>query len=154
MSHYFFDSSAIVKRYVAETGTKWVRSITNRNSENFILVAHITQAEIVSGLMRRKREGAIEERIARMARLRVDLHFSREYRVIGLTKEIVQRAENLLELYALRTYDAIQLASALETDKRLVAMDLPQIIFVSADNFLLNIALQEKLATDNPNTRP
>jgi hypothetical protein len=27
---YFVDSSALVKRYVVETGTAWVRSITRR----------------------------------------------------------------------------------------------------------------------------
>lgn len=27
MSHFYFDSSALVKRYVVETGTSWVNSL-------------------------------------------------------------------------------------------------------------------------------
>jgi hypothetical protein len=42
MTHYFLDSSALIKRYVAETGTNWVRSIILPGSGNIIVVAHIT----------------------------------------------------------------------------------------------------------------
>jgi hypothetical protein len=33
---YFVDSSALVKRYVRETGTAWVRGITRRRSSTDI----------------------------------------------------------------------------------------------------------------------
>jgi predicted nucleic acid-binding protein len=154
MSHYFLDSSALIKRYVVEVGTKWVRSLTTRSAENIIIIAHITQAEVVSGAMRRKREGTITERTARATRLLVDRHASQEYRVVGLTRQIVQRAEDLLELYSLRAYDSIQLASALESNARLVAAGLSPITFLSADNRLLGVASTQGLATDDPNAHP
>ncbi|MCL5994881.1 MAG: type II toxin-antitoxin system VapC family toxin [Chloroflexi bacterium] len=154
MTHYFFDSSALVKRYVAEAGTTWVRSITTRSAGNIIIIAQITQAEVVSGAMRRKRDTTITARTAHATRLLIDRHASREYRVVGLTQQIVQRAEDLLELYALRAYDSIQLASALESNVRLVAAGLPVITFVSADTRLLTAAATERLATDDPNAHP
>jgi predicted nucleic acid-binding protein len=43
---YFFDSSALVKRYVLETGTAWVRSITRKNASTVVYFAHITAVEV------------------------------------------------------------------------------------------------------------
>ncbi|MBI5668247.1 MAG: type II toxin-antitoxin system VapC family toxin [Chloroflexi bacterium] len=151
MSYYFLDSSALVKRYIVETGTMWIRSITAPDTSNTIVIAHITQAEVVSGAMRRKREGLITSRTARAIRLLMDRHSSREYRVVGLTAQVMQRAEDLLEIHQLRAYDSVQLASALESNARLITAGLPAMIFVSADTHLLTAAVAEGLTTDNPN---
>jgi len=43
---YFVDSSALVKRYVLETGTAWVRGITRRRSSTDIFIALITAVEV------------------------------------------------------------------------------------------------------------
>ena len=110
MTQYFLDSSALIKRYVTEVGTNWVRSITLPSSGNIIVVAHITQVEIVSGTMRRKREGTITARTAHATRLLIDRHCSREYRVLGLTAQIAQKAEDLLEVHPLRAYDSISIS--------------------------------------------
>lgn len=154
MSYYFLDSSALVKRYIAETGTTWIRSLTSADAGNVIVIAHITQAEVVSGAMRRKREGSITARTARAIRLLIDRHSSREYRVVGLTAQIMQRAEDLLETHALRAYDSVQLASAVESNARIVAIGLPPITFISADTHLLAAAIAEGLSTDDPNVHP
>ena len=39
---YFVDSSALVKRYVVEAGTGWVRGITRHSPSTVIYIAHIT----------------------------------------------------------------------------------------------------------------
>ena len=39
MKDYFFDSSAIVKRYNSEAGTVWVENITNLRTGHNIYVA-------------------------------------------------------------------------------------------------------------------
>jgi uncharacterized protein len=36
MSDYFFDSSALVKRYLAELGTAWVRGLVDPTARNSI----------------------------------------------------------------------------------------------------------------------
>jgi predicted nucleic acid-binding protein len=154
VTRYFLDSSALIKRYVAEAGTKWVRSLTARSARNSILIAQITQAEIVSGIMRRRREGVITAETARAVRFLVDSHASLDYRVVKLTGQIIQRAEDLLELYMLRAADSIQLASALESNQRVMAAGLSPVIFISADTRLLEAASSEGLATGDPNARP
>jgi predicted nucleic acid-binding protein len=154
MTHYFLDSSALVKRYIVEVGTSWIRSVTLPSVGNSIIIAHITQVEVVSGAMRRKREGTITARTARATRILVDRHASRVYRVIGLTGQIVQHAEDLLEAHSLRAYDSIQLASALASNTRLIAAGLSPLMFISADSRLLSAAAAEGLVTDDPNAHP
>jgi len=53
---YFADSSALVKRYVQETGTSWVRSITCRSPSIVIYIACMTAVE-VSCVIARRRKG-------------------------------------------------------------------------------------------------
>jgi predicted nucleic acid-binding protein len=154
MTVYFLDSSALAKRYIAEIGTPWIRTIVSPKTGNTIFIAQITPIEIVSGSARRKRDGSITSRTARAVRLLVDRHAQREYIVVGLVEQIVQRAENLLEVYTLRAYDAVQLASALESNSRLLSTGLSALTFVSADTRLLNTASTEGLATDDPNAHP
>jgi hypothetical protein len=50
-----------------------------------ILVAQMTQAEVISGTRRRVREGTIAPRVTRAIRLLLDRHTRREYLVIELT---------------------------------------------------------------------
>lgn len=47
MTAYFFDSSALVKRYVRETGTTWVIGIL-RSPANSIYVAQIAEVEVAA----------------------------------------------------------------------------------------------------------
>jgi predicted nucleic acid-binding protein len=154
VTDFFLDSSALVKRYVPEQGTAWVRAIAAPAAGRSILIAQLTPVEVVSGTWRRVREGTIAPRTARAIRLLVDRHAQRDYLVIGLAAQIVQRAENLLEQHALRAYDAIQLASALESNARLVAGGLVPLTYVAADQRLLTAASAEGLAIDDPMAHP
>jgi hypothetical protein len=42
VTDYYLDASALVKRYVDEKGSAWVRQITDRSAQNTILLAEIT----------------------------------------------------------------------------------------------------------------
>ena len=154
MTQSFLDSSGLIKRDVVEPGTPWVRAMTSRSSSNTVMIAHMTQIEIVSGASRRAREGTLTTRTARAVRLLIDRHARREYMVIGLTPQVVRRAEDLLAVHPLRAYDSVQLASALESNTRLVAAGLSPVLFVSADVRLLTVATAEGLMTEDPNAHP
>lgn len=58
MSVLFLDTSALVKRYVAEVGSQTVTELVSAPSVN-ILIADITRAEFASALNRRLREGTV-----------------------------------------------------------------------------------------------
>ncbi len=59
MAAYFFDSSALVKRYATESGTEWVKALLSPAAGNRIYVARITEVETVAALARKKRGGHI-----------------------------------------------------------------------------------------------
>ena len=56
MAVYFFDTSALVKRYVHETGSAWVGQVTDPKSGNKIYITRITGVEVVSALMKKARD--------------------------------------------------------------------------------------------------
>lgn len=54
MADHYFDSSALVKSYVAETGTTWVRTILD-DKQNRIFISTLAEVEVVAALTRRFR---------------------------------------------------------------------------------------------------
>ncbi len=129
MPIYFLDSSALAKRYVAEAGSKWVKSICNPNVRNIIACSNLVEQEInkflsvsfdqtfllkrkvwvevSSAFCRRCRERhiTISERDGLIATLRHDCNA--EYYLLEVTNTIRNRAIDLLKNYPLRGYDAI-----------------------------------------------
>ena len=95
--------------------------------------------------MLRERNGAVDL----LAR-----HCQTEYRLVVLSRNILDQAVELTQNHRLRGYDAVQLASALAANATLVAAGLSGLTFVAADNDLLAAAQSEGLATDNPNNHP
>jgi predicted nucleic acid-binding protein len=59
MPFYQCDSSGLVKRYIDEVGSDWVRAIVDPATANTVSIADITRAEVTSALARRAREGVI-----------------------------------------------------------------------------------------------
>jgi uncharacterized protein len=53
MAVYFFDSSALVKRYVQETGSAWVIGLTDKQAQNPIYIVGITAVKITAAMARR-----------------------------------------------------------------------------------------------------
>ena len=60
MGYYYFDSSALVKRYVLEKGTQWVDAIF-QEKDRVLIIANIGIVEIYSALSKKKREKEINE---------------------------------------------------------------------------------------------
>ncbi len=152
MAVYFFDSSAIVKRYVRETGARWVSSIIDPAAGNEIYLARITGVEVVSALVRRGREGTMSERDMAAALIQFRKDFAGEYQALEMTASVLGRAMSLAEAHALRGYDAVQLAAALEVNNFCLAAELPPCAIISADEALNIAAAAEGLTVDNPNT--
>jgi len=151
---FFLDSSALVKRYVVETGSAWARGVADATAGNRIYVTSITGVEIVSALARRGRGGSIlaSDAASAIAAFRADL--TRDYDQIQVTSIVLARAMNLAETRYLRGYDAVQLAAAVEVNAQRLAAGLPALIFVSADAALNAAATAEGLSVDDPNAHP
>jgi predicted nucleic acid-binding protein len=151
MSDYYLDSSALVKRYVDEPGSTWVRQITEPLSENTILLAEISLAEVAAALAAKSRApGGITQEQRDQALgffLRdCDEHFI----LLSVDRLVIDRAVELTQTYRLRGYDAVQLATALVNIQELTTDNLPVPTFVTSDTDLLTAAEAENLPIDNP----
>lgn len=149
MAIYFFDSSALVKRYVPEAGSAWVQGITDPAAENILCAARVAGAEVVSALTRRRNNGNISIGDAAVALVAFRRDFPSRLLVVEVTPAAGERAMDLAEAHGLRGYDAIHLAVAFA-----LAEVLADPIFVSADQKLLEAADKEGLETEDPNQHP
>jgi uncharacterized protein len=154
MAVYFFDSSAIVKRYVHETGTAWVEAVADPASGNLIYLARIAAVEITSAIARRQRAGTIAAPDAAAALTRFRQDMTVEYRILEITAPLLAAATRLAESHALRAYDAVQLAAVAELHVRRTAATLPTLILVSADQELNVAATALGLPIEDPNLHP
>ena len=159
MAAYFFDSSAIVKLYVSETGSAWtVALVRSRRTDGVFLnrsnMASITTVEVTAALVRRSRGGSLSttDLAAGLALFRADAR--RVFLTLRLTAAVLRGAATLAQKHALRGYDAVQLAVALALQAERSLDGLAPLIFVSADNELLAAAHLEGLPVDNPNLHP
>lgn len=146
---YFFDSSALVKRYVAEVGTPWVMTVVAAAGHS-VLIARITWVEIISALARRQREGMLPAGQVEQASQALRYDLDMQYQVVELTQDLAENAGQLARTYPLRAYDAVQLAAARRVQTDLMQVHAPPLTFVCADDRLLTIAQAEGLRTVNP----
>jgi len=154
MADYFFDSSALTKRYAKEIGSVWVENTTSLSSGNTIFIAEITQVEVTAAIARKMRGGHLNLTNGNLAFAKLQHDINDEYLLVEVDSVILQDAVKLVKTYFLRGYDAVQLAIALKTNQENVSFGLPPIIFVSADNDLNAAALATGLAVENPNNYP
>jgi uncharacterized protein len=151
---YFFDSSAVVKRYVDEIGTNWIMTVTDPGVNNRIHLARITGVEVVSAIARRASGGSLTANDAAIAIRDFRYDYASGYRIVEISPTLVLDAMALAETYALRGYDAVQLAAALYVNAYWHALGMRSLILVSADSSLNAAAAAEGLAVDDPNAHP
>jgi len=141
------ETSALVKLYVREPGTDRLLQLTRNSSDNRFAVLAISIVEAQSAIRRRERARDINPQAAALVldRLQQDLvtRFLRQ----PLNDAVLDAALELVDRYALRAYDAVQLAGCLVL-KTAVGMDYPT--FVCADQELIEAARSELLPTLDP----
>lgn len=154
MAHYYLDSSALVKLYAAETGTAWVTTLCAPATGHTINLVRITGAELIAALFRRVQVGSLTLADAQLAAARFRRDLNSRYEIIEVTEALVNDAMRLAETHALRGYDSVQLAAALELQSVRAAFALPPLTFVCADQRLNAVATAEGLMVENPNDHP
>jgi hypothetical protein len=78
-------------------------------------------------------------------------HCDTQYELLAISRSIIDRAVGLTQNHKLRGYDAVQLATALISNRVLVTAGLSHLTFVAADDDLVVAARAEGLAAENPN---
>lgn len=154
MAALFFDSSALVKRYVEETGSAWVGGLCQPAAENTLYVVELTVVETVSAITRRSHRGELSPDDAEAAVSALLLHFNGDYRQVQVTPDLTEEAVEMARRHGLRAYDAVQLAAVLQVQAERQALGLAGLTFLSADNALNAAAVAEGLTVDDPNAHP
>ena len=134
----YFDASALVKRYVRETGSVMVRRLL---ASGIVATSRLSEVEVAAGIVRRAREGAFTpaRRDRALAALERDIP---AFAIVEVIPEVTTDARALLLRHPLRASDAIQLASCLYLQRQL---NQP-ISFVVFDQRLLDVARAEGVA--------
>jgi predicted nucleic acid-binding protein len=151
---YFLDSSGLVKRYVDEIGTPWIRNVTRHSAATAIYIARITAVELTSAVARRRKGKTLTSKKASSILYRFRQHLAGRYRVVEITPALVQNAMRLANTHALRAYDAVQLAAALEIRQHGQRVGFGPVILISADQALNDAATAEGLTVEDPNLHP
>jgi predicted nucleic acid-binding protein len=147
---YFLDSSALVKRYVAEPGSARVTALIDPTTGNRIYLAHTTVVEVAAAIARRVREGTLAVAAAKALRRKFFQDVAARFQLMNLDDDVVDRAVSLTELHPLRAADAIQLATALNVNEDRIARNLSPLVVACSDQSLLKAAVAEGLATEDP----
>jgi len=133
MPFAYFDTSALIKRYVTEPGRRDVLQLLRKNE---CVVSAVLPVEVRSALRRRVAEGTLDAtRVARiLKRFTADRAF---WTFVEVSREVLAAAQTLSAVHPLRALDAIHVASAqLFTDR----IGSPVFTFVSADTQQTNAA--------------
>jgi PIN domain len=149
MPGYFFDSSALGKRYHSEVGTARVEALF-QDPQSLRCIARLSVVELQSVFAGKVRTRAITTADLELSHARFLQDIARrEFRIIRMTDFHYREAERLIQqhgvLRSLRTLDALQLSVVLALDRR-VALDA----FVCADQGLCSVAQAEGLRIINP----
>jgi predicted nucleic acid-binding protein len=149
---YFLDTSALLKRYVEEEGSTYIRQLLTRPDLSFHQ-SFLTPLDMTSALYRRHRAGFLSNPELIQILNAYTAHTQDRYATILHSDKLMNLAATLIACHPLRSLEAIQLAAALTLQSTFPPNASP-FTFVSADDRLLAIAQLENLLTDNPNAHP
>ena len=142
----YFDTSALVKRYVEEKGTQVVVDLI-MSSDMLITTSILTYPEIKAAFTKKLRLKEMSKESYKEAIENFEKDWSVPvFSVIGLTSQVANLAGSLVERNVLKTLDAVHLASALTVKEHFGI----QVLFVSSDDRLDKAASSEGLEVMNP----
>lgn len=133
MDYAYFDTSALIKRYVEELGRREVLDLLRKNR---CVVSAILPVEVRSALRRRVAEKTLDgKRVPSvLKRLAADRAY---WTVIEVSSEVLATAESLSGAHPLRALDAIHVASASLFGNRTASQTFA---FISADMHQTKVA--------------
>lgn len=133
MDYAYFDTSALIKRYVDEPGRSQVLRLLRKSD---CVVSAVLPVEVRSALRRRVAEKTLEGRRVPgiLRRLAADRAY---WTIVEVSREVLAIAETLSAAHPLRALDAIHVASARLFADRTGAQTFT---FVSADGRQAGVA--------------
>ncbi|MBI4685129.1 MAG: type II toxin-antitoxin system VapC family toxin [Nitrospirae bacterium] len=142
MPLYFFDTSALVKRYHIESGSEKVNEIFN-NPDGVFIVTSLTVTEFVSAFARKLHEKVISEDDFRFCLSEFAKDIISLFWIIDLERSHINKSISLIIKHNLRTLDSLQLSAFL---------DLSSLnpIMITSDEALFDATVKEGFSAIKP----
>jgi hypothetical protein len=149
MGFFYLDSSVVVKCYVDEPGSAWVRLLIIE-PENTTVLSEIAIVEVSAALAMSVRMGKLRKSLGRAAYETFHADIAAGiYQLLAVARSTIDEAAGLAQAHPLKGYDAVHLATGLEAARSLADQEIV-LVFVSGDAQMLRAAGAEGLTTDNP----
>ena len=144
MKNFFFDTSALFKRYQPEKGTLKVNEIISDKNSN-LFISNLSIIEVISNL---KRIYEIDHITTKSQFILQKSQFYKDIRdyeitIVDLTSDHILSAEGLILKRYMKPFDSLQLAIAL-------SLPFSDLTLVCSDRRLCEIARVEELEALNP----
>ena len=146
MASYYFDTSAFIKLYIEEEGTRDLLILLEEFDGDRLIILDLALLESRSAVRRREREGHISRLDAERVLRRIEDDASSTFLVQPSGSSVNEEAARLLDSHLLRTNDALQLGGCLVIRHGVP----PPLVFVCADARLCEAAGLEGLDMLNP----
>lgn len=146
MPIFFLDSNVIVKYYVEEPGSNWVRSLVD-DLDNLCMICEVAVVEVAAALSQLRRSGHFgrNRMETTFARFQEDLHTGL-FLSRALDAEVLALAADIALSHLIKGYDAIQVTAAITAEN----LSNFEVVFVSGDRQALRAAKLEGVETDSP----
>ena len=151
MHYFYWDASALAKRFVAEPGSRIVNELLDKVPPVRMLALLIGIGEIVSILVRRRNGGVISSALYAEAVLQLNAEIIQPpgFRLLPVEDDLVDGSLGLIERHSINATDAMILASAIRVAEVLRGQK-DELVLVAADDRLLRAAQLEGLKICNP----
>ena len=152
MYYFFFDASALVKRYTQEIGSDKINFLFNNVALNRMMCLVIGVVELFWVCVRKKNDGRITSHDFSQTGINLDYEVidnQSDFKTISVPDPLVWNSMDLIETHSLNSVDALVLRSALN-----IATELRDtgntLVLVASDQRLLRAARAEGLQVFNP----
>lgn len=152
MYYFYFDASALVKRYTQEVGSNNINFIFTNVSLNRLMCLILGVVELFWIFVRKKNDGRISELDFSQAGINFNHEIIDNYsnfKTISIPDTLVLSSMSLIETHSLNSVDAMVLRSALDIATELRNTD-DTLVLVASDQRLLRAAQDEELLVFNP----
>jgi uncharacterized protein len=150
VSCYFLDCTAFAKLFAREAGTDAIIRLMEATEDNRKLISASTPLEVYAALRRRERGGGIAPADSESARNILRVEAARMVQQ-PLNPAVLEAARQVLDRHELRSDEALQLGAAVVAREMFQGME---VVFVSANQHLLEAARGERFETLNPVDEP
>ena len=153
MHFFYWDASALAKRYAPEIGTPLVNALFSKVPLDRMLCLSVGVSEVISVLVRKKNAGLITEAIFSQAMVdfRAEVISAADFQLVGVDDALVFASHPLIEQYSLNATDALVLRSVLDV-AALKRQAGNEVTLLASDRRLLNAARMEGIPILDPET--